>query len=496
MVHNVKAQQYWNKLDGPTFTEIRYSYMTKIGHIFAQAENGNLYYSMDKGQNWIDGQVGLSKFNPDPIYQDYLVESPSGVIYILRNNNFYEFDNNKFEWIFKSNSNNIGNIQNFRVSDNGTIYAYFRIAGVGVIYNSIDQGKTFIKLLDFDIASNPDFIVGQKDQNYVINLYNIYKFNDDGTNLKNINFDLKFTKYTKIKNTDKVIIIGEKESYILDTKLETIVNLKIDPKISMKEVLQLSNGKLIAFCTDSLGRDKNYFSLDKGLNWVIDTIFTAVHSQEFYNYYDRLSTSDQNDILMRVEHEVFLFDSTGNKSILELPFKTNNLTGYNYIKQFGKTNLLVRILNTSQIPRHHLSLDDGKSWKEIGRDTKLGLDIVYSIQPLSDGTLIGYKQEDVLTSTDNGNSWDISPKRWNKKNYNAPFIDSKENIHRSGFFQFGMRSIIGPNDLLESFFICEFLKLCIRICNCDKLSAGLLCIDSTYFLKEKSEQRIHFNCGT
>ena len=67
MVHNVKAQQYWNKLDGPTFTEIRYAYMTKIGHIFAQAENGNLYYSMDKGQNWIDGQVGLSKFNPDPI---------------------------------------------------------------------------------------------------------------------------------------------------------------------------------------------------------------------------------------------------------------------------------------------------------------------------------------------------------------------------------------------------------------------------------------------
>lgn len=430
MVHNVRGQQYWNKLDGPTFTEIRFAYMTKIGHIFAQAENGNLYYSMDKGQSWIDGQVGLSKFNPDTIYQDYLVESPSGVIYMLRNNNFYEFDNNKLEWLFKSNSNNIGNIQNFRVSDNGTIYAYFRLAGEGVIYNSIDQGKTFIKLLDFNIASNPDFIVGQIDQNYVINLYNIYKFNDDGTNLKNINFNLKFTKYTKIKNTDKVIIIGEKETNILDTKLETIVNLKIDPKISIKEVLQLSNGKLIAFCTDSLGRDINYFSLDEGSNWIVDTIYTAVHTQEFYNYYDRLSTSDQNDILMRVNQNVYLFDSTGKASLLELPLKTNKSIGYDYIKQYGKENIIVRIPGSGQISSTHLSLDDGKSWNVIGRDTNdLEKNIIYSIQPFSDGTLIGTKSEDILTSIDNGNTWTTSVNRWNKKNYGSPFIDSKENIH-------------------------------------------------------------------
>lgn len=111
----------------------------------------------------------------------------------------------------------------------------------------------------------------------------------------------------------------------------------------------------------------------------------------------------------------------------------NYYTDYTYIKQYGQSNILVRIPGTGQIPIHYLSLDDGITWKEIGRDPNNSeLRLAYQIQPLSDGTLIGTKQQDLVISKDNGNSWSITPNRWNIKTSSEPFFDFNENIHVLG----------------------------------------------------------------
>jgi len=111
----------------------------------------------------------------------------------------------------------------------------------------------------------------------------------------------------------------------------------------------------------------------------------------------------------------------------------NYYTEYTDIKQYGQSNILVRIPGTGQIPIHYLSLDDGITWKEIGRDPNNSeLRLAYQIQPLSDGTLIGTKQQDVVISKDNGISWNIAPNRWNIKSSSKPFIDFNENIHVLG----------------------------------------------------------------
>lgn len=343
---NLSVSQSWNKLNGPTGAIHVHSLITyQKGEIFILVATGKILRSIDNANNWEDVSKGIEFSTQAIVNQGILKESPTGEIFFARGHFLYKFNQITKSWESK---NTVIEIEDYSFSPDGNrIY----IADSREMRIS-NNGSSFIKVQDWWTHSVEFLCIGNNN-NYVRRTLGasgeIWKFNDDGTNLRIIKDSRSHRKLFFHKSTNTLYDIDYEISFSKDHGL-TWQLLKLPNSIYFNNLLELNDGNLA-------GINNNVWKTsDNGLNWTIDSSYNVNNIPNLYSS-GFVSISKDGEILVSSNNTSYLLSNKKIGFEIDLPLTEPHV---NSIFQYLDKNIIANIGSNTQ-----LSTDDGQSWNKL-----------------------------------------------------------------------------------------------------------------------------------
>ncbi|HUN16622.1 MAG TPA: hypothetical protein PK622_07420 [Saprospiraceae bacterium] len=359
--------QSWKSLNGPIGANVVTSVITKEkAEIFCLSKTDKLLISKDKGKTWMEHSNGIQATNSS-ISNKKIKESPNGEIYLSTNVKLYKFNQSNEIWEIKFESSS--GILDFGFSPDGnSIY----LAETQKFYIA-KNGGTFIPITSWWTHS-AEFLCLGNNNNFVRRTLGasgeIWKFNDDGTQLREILVTRCCQNLFFHKKSSTLFDLGTPDYKCSNDFGETWNTKYYSTNLRITNFVELNDGKIL---TEYLG--KFYISRDNGLNWEASTTYlNSIQNTTIISGTNQISISNDGTLLVNTYSEALLYEPNGSSNHLILPLKELTSLNANILKNGD--------CYTNTFRGIQFSIDSGNTWSHI--DSKFG----NKYAAWSDGTIV------------------------------------------------------------------------------------------------------------
>lgn len=366
--------QAWQKLGGPSGASIATSIITReLGNIYCYSASGKMFYSTDRGKTWTRRDLGLP--GTMATYNTALKESTTGDVFFAKDNEIYRWDPIGSSWIKLTSA--IDEIEDFSFSPDGHTL-YYGTNSDFYIFNiktgSSSHQSWWTHSLEFLCLGNH--------QNFVRRTLGasgeIWKFNDDGSNLRKIS-DSHCCRNLLFHDSTNTLFDYDNEMFVSKDFGISWTKRKIAPNIYIYKIIPLKDGTLLGIGSNV------YRSVDGGINWTLDSNFTLEGLGSNY-YRTKFSKADDDAIILDNGYQAYYLETSGKEYALELPLVEPNI---NYVQQIGQNQILCRSQDNYQLSR-----DGGQFWQKINLNPNRDLHL------WEDGTLMYATNDSLYFSED------------------------------------------------------------------------------------------------
>ncbi|MEP7197987.1 MAG: T9SS type A sorting domain-containing protein [Saprospiraceae bacterium] len=367
--------QSWKALNGPIGAPTTSSIITyEKGEIFTLIASGKVFRSLDKAKTWENISKGLQQIANKGSYGAKIKESPTGEIFLLSGDYLFKFFPATKSWAIFSQDIEI---EDFTFSPDGTkIYAGTN----NFLYISIN-GSKFNQVASWWTHS-VEFLCLGNNNNFVRRTLgasgDIWKFNDDGSNLRMVTNSRCCRTLFFHKNSNTIFDI---DYYVRISKDfgETWSDLSVPNNLNFNKMIELEDGRILGIS------DKAYTSTDAGLSWNEDSDFN-IDGFSYLYYSGQLSKSKKDELVIcDLNNSIYVVENT-NRTAFEIPVLEPLISE---VKQFGEKNIFC---NTSS--KIQISIDDGLNWKVLNYNYYNNLTF------WKDGTVAFYNSDSIYISSD------------------------------------------------------------------------------------------------
>ncbi len=342
--------QQWTQLNGPVGAAVIVSIITHDkGEIFALIPSGKVFRSLDKAKTWENISNGLGLISNRGLTSALMKESPTGEIYLYCNQLMYRYNPTSKVWLIMQKDLTL---EDFSFSPDGTkIYGGnntdLYISNNGSMFNKVQTWWTHsVEFLC--LGNNNNFVrrtLGASGE--------IWKFDDDGSNLRVVNTSSSHRSLFFHKKSKKIFDLDYTSGFVSNDMGETWSGFTFINNLYFRRLIELQDGSILAFY------NVVYRSLDDGKTWAIDNNYVADNIDNIgsLDVDDRISQTKNDEIVIsRNTNSYYLTDKKIN-TVFKIPVIEPSIYS---IEQFGENNIISATSSNIQI-----SNDDGLKWNEL-----------------------------------------------------------------------------------------------------------------------------------
>jgi len=395
----VIAQDFWQPLNGPIGVDLNAFGIDASDNYYITIDgNKRIFRSTDRGQNWEVFEEGIIDNSIFSTWSNFIL-SPDSSLFLVDYNVLYVLRPQSDIW--EKIESGVNEIYDLSINPKGEIF----IISEDGIFKSSNQGNDFQQIIQKKWTNGKISTYG-KDKNFILdNGKDIYSFNDDGSNLKQINNpDSDLYTYTPPLYdhiSDKLFFVGTFYFWVSND-----MGLTWD-------VINVGDGEWIYYV--KIHKDKIYAYSENRLLFLSDDGGNSWTQKLDYSKYDRsgiksLKFTKDNKILIQTysknwytKYPLASFDMNST-SLEEVTFNIKQAPHYSIKK--NKNGLMYVNIRYS---KHYLSFDDLVTWKEItlNDDSKFLIRVLLTEENILYAIDSDYK---IQKSEDLGVSWiDITP---------------------------------------------------------------------------------------
>ncbi|MBK8955221.1 MAG: hypothetical protein IPM34_06665 [Saprospiraceae bacterium] len=355
--------QSWEKFSGPVGASIETSVITRDkGEIYCFTATGKMFFSTDRGKSWSRIEMGL----PAGFAGTYTIlkESPIGEVFLCHTKELYRWEPVAKMWTKITSS--LDEIEDFNFSPDGrSIYYgsknYFYVFNMATGTSNRQSWWTH----------SVEFLCLGNNQNFVRRTLGasgeIYKFNDDGSNLQKIS-NSRCCRNLFYHQTSNTLFDYDGELFVSNDFGNTWTKRTLASGIYIDKIIALKDNTLLGF-----GSSVVYRSNDGGITWTNDLNYKIVGYINI-DYRTRLSKSYDDAILFDNDGLSTYLNAMSEIYSIELPLVEPQISS---VQQVGQRNIL-----SNNVYNYQFSSDGGQQWQ------KINLNRNYELYLWEDGTMM------------------------------------------------------------------------------------------------------------